>query len=129
MKQLQPSFGPALPQRQGHLHGRQAAAKQLEGSGVRALVLIQRFQCWFQGLDRLQRTWPCVPAHVDAQLAEAQGRSVPYLQLLLHHVHTGDLGDHQRNAGPIAQAAEVNGDVRAFVVAGDQAWNHPGIQR
>ena len=32
MQELQPALGPALPQRQGHLHGCQAAAKQLEGS-------------------------------------------------------------------------------------------------
>ena len=93
------------------------------------MAVVQRVQCWFQGLDRQQRSWPCVSAHVDAQLAEAQGRPVPQLQLLLPHIHTGDLGDHQRNAGSIAQAAEVNGDIRAFVVAGDQAGNHPGIQR
>ena len=63
------------------------------------------------------------------QLAEAQGRPVLQLQLLLRHIHAGDLGDHQRHAGPIAEAAEVNGNFRAFVVAGDQAGNHPGIER
>ena len=125
MQKLQCALGPAPPQRQGHLHGRQAAAENLKWSGGRVFAVLQRFQCWFQRLDRQQRTWPCASAHVDAQLAEAQGRPVLQLQLLLRHIHAGDLGDHQRDAGPIAEAAEVNGDFRAFVVAGDQAGNHP----
>ena len=129
MQNLQPALGPALPQRHGYLHGGQTAAQELEWRGGRALGRVQRFQGWFQRLDRKQSPWLCAASDVDAELAEAQGGTVSQLQLPLVHVYTGDLGDHQRNAGPIAEAAKVNGDLRAFVMAGDQAGNHPGIQR
>ena len=93
------------------------------------MSFIQSIKCWFQGLDRKQRSWLGAPSHVDAQLVEAQGGPVLQLQLLLRHIQASDLGDHQRHAGSIAEAAEVNGDLRAFVVAGDQSGNHPGIER
>ena len=123
-------MGPAVPQRQDHLHTGGSGPDHAEGDRAFRILIGKKRQCRLQRLDRCScrcRGSADCP-HIEAEQAVVQRGAFLELELMSGRIQANDLRLDEGHAGTITKLPQIDGNGRRGVDAGDQGWNHAGIE-